>query len=315
MNEKWIADGPNIELLEFPKITVITPSYNQGHFLEETIRSVIDQRYPNLEYFVVDGGSTDNSVEVIKQFESHIDWWVSEKDSGQANAINKGLQRATGEIVIWCNSDDVFLPGALNAAAFEFLKDSNLQWLAGSGLKYSERGHRLDPYIADPIQPTKIDWLIACWISQTSSFWKRSLVEQVGGMDEAMHYGFDYEYWVRLAFHGVQLRHIARPMMAQRLHGASKTVAFQERFRKDEQAIRDKYVGKLSAQDAAAFKRRYGLQEASAGYAEIATVTLASRGKAAALAQWKQIGMRYPSSLFSKSALGTLRRIIFNRPR
>jgi glycosyltransferase involved in cell wall biosynthesis len=103
--------------MNLPKITIITPSYNQGEFLEDTFRSVLDQNYPNLEYFVVDGGSTDNSVDIIKRYTEHFDWWVSEKDRGQSHAINKGLERATGDIVTWLNSDDFFYPGALDHRA------------------------------------------------------------------------------------------------------------------------------------------------------------------------------------------------------
>src|SRR5690606_28750520 len=103
-----------------PKISIITPSYNQSNFLEETILSVINQNYPNLEFFVIDGGSTDHSVEIIKQYENKIDFWVSEKDNGQSHAINKGFKRATGTIITWLNSDDVLTPGILHKIAEKF---------------------------------------------------------------------------------------------------------------------------------------------------------------------------------------------------
>ena len=103
--------------LEYPKITVVTPSYNQGQFIEATIKSVIGQQYPNLEYIVCDGGSTDETVEILKKYADKITWWCSEKDKGQSDAINKGMHRATGDIVCWINSDDVLLPGTLLTVA------------------------------------------------------------------------------------------------------------------------------------------------------------------------------------------------------
>src|SRR5687767_918810 len=117
--------------MNLPKITIVTPSYNQGHFLEETITSVLDQKYPNLEYFVVDGGSKDNSVEIIKKYEQHITWWVSEKDRGQPHALNKGFERATGDVYGFINSDDCLLPGCLNYVGKQFAADPALKWLVG----------------------------------------------------------------------------------------------------------------------------------------------------------------------------------------
>ena len=106
-----------MNLTSCPRITIITPSLNQGEFLEDTILSILNQNYPNLEYFIVDGGSTDNSVDIIKKYEHRIDWWVSEPDRGQSHAINKGLERATGDIINWINSDDLLFPGALQRVA------------------------------------------------------------------------------------------------------------------------------------------------------------------------------------------------------
>src|SRR5580700_341038 len=117
--------------MDLPKISIITPSYNQGQFIEETILSILNQNYPNLEYLIIDGKSTDSTIEIIKKYEQKIFYWVSEKDSGQSEAINKGFQKATGEIVCWLNSDDILMPNALNEVAAQFIKNKELILLNG----------------------------------------------------------------------------------------------------------------------------------------------------------------------------------------
>jgi len=124
----------------WPKISIVTPSFNQGTYLEKTIRSVLLQGYPNLEYIIIDGGSTDQSVEIIKKYESWVDFWVSEEDRGQSHAINKGLEKATGELLGWLNSDDYFLPDALFKLARSYLEDSSVGAIYGQGHMVDEKG-------------------------------------------------------------------------------------------------------------------------------------------------------------------------------
>ena len=162
--------------MDYPRITVVTPSYNQGRFLEETILSVIGQGYPNLEFMILDGGSTDDSVAVIKKYERHLAYWVSEKDEGQAHAINKGFARATGDILAWLNSDDMYLPGALNYIASRL--DVGLPELIFGNCFH---------FIQDKPSATGSDvrrWheqrnlLLADYLIQPSTFWTRKAWEQ-----------------------------------------------------------------------------------------------------------------------------------------
>ena len=176
-----------------PKITVVTPSYNQGAFLEQTILSVLGQLYGNLEYIVMDGGSTDDSVEVVKRYESQLTSWSSEKDRGQADALNKGFSRATGEILCWLNSDDFLLPGALHEVARHFREPVDL--IYGNCLSFSDRGTRSivnRPPAHDRDLLTIVDYIV-----QPSTFWRRSLWEKTGPLNEELHYAFDWEWFLR----------------------------------------------------------------------------------------------------------------------
>src|ERR1043165_8570399 len=149
--------------MNLPKITIITPSYNQGEFLEDTFRSVLEQNYPNLEYFVVDGGSTDASVDIIKRYADHFDWWVSEKDRGQSHAINKGLERATGDIVTWLNSDDYYPPDILHFVA-QMFDDPNVHLINGDCEIIDGEGKFVR--VVQPGQVT-LNRLLAYWVSES----------------------------------------------------------------------------------------------------------------------------------------------------
>jgi glycosyltransferase involved in cell wall biosynthesis len=186
----------------YPKIAIITPSYNQAQFIERTILSVLGQNYPNLEYIVMDGGSRDGTVDILRKYEGSLTW-VSEKDKGQADAINKGMARSTGDIIAYLNSDDVYEPGALMRVAEYFSFHPEVRWLTGKCRIIDER----DREVRRPITAYK-NFLLRHYsyplllvtnpVSQPATFWKRSAVDEFGPFDENEHLVMDYDYWLRM---------------------------------------------------------------------------------------------------------------------
>jgi len=211
-----------------PRVSVVTPSFNQGRFLEETIRSVLLQGYPDLEYIVIDGGSSDESVEIIRKYQDWLAYWVSEKDSGQAHAINKGFSHATGEICAYLNSDDVFCRNALRTVTSFLDKHSE------AALAYA------DCQIIDELSATNDRWvapefdlpelLFRCYIAQPASFWRKSKMATVGDFNADMHYAFDYQMWLRMAAAGQTFSHLPLTLAQHRKAEGTKTVSRPEAF-------------------------------------------------------------------------------------
>lgn len=183
----------------YPKLTIITPSYNQAAFLERTILSVLNQNYPNLEYIIVDGGSNDGSVEIIKKYEKYLSWWVSEKDRGQVHAINKALERATGEYISFQNSDDVYFPGTFTRFGEAALKYP-VDILYGDLYMITT-----DDEVTEILKTTSYDFdcqiLEGMQIHNQSLFFKRTLVEKYGLFDESFRFAFDYDFITRYTSH------------------------------------------------------------------------------------------------------------------
>lgn len=180
-----------------PKISIITPSYNQGKFLEETIQSVLSQNYPNLEYIIIDGGSDDNSVEIIKKYEKYLAYWESKKDKGQAHAINKGFQKSTGEIIAWLNSDDTYLPHVLEKVNTFFTNNENCKWIAGNvfftdenGTIISKKKSLYSPFILRYASSS---------LYQQSVFLRRDILNEIGYLNESMHFLMDQEWFCRIS--------------------------------------------------------------------------------------------------------------------
>lgn len=220
---------------KFPKITVITPSYNQGQYIEDTILSVINQDYPNLEYIIIDGGSTDNTVEVIKKYQDKIHYWVSEKDSGQSNAINKGLRKATGEIINWINSDDQLQPGSLSVIAKHFTDNPDAAIVHGRIEYFGETKNYYSTNL--PLQDIETRYVSHICMPQPASFFHRKLIDEHGYLDESLHFSMDTDLFLRAGLH-YPLVQIEDVIARFRLHQTSKSVsAFSKTFLSDNKRI------------------------------------------------------------------------------
>lgn len=232
-----------------PLISIITPSFNQVEFLERTILSVLNQDYQNIEYIIIDGGSTDGSVDLIKRYESRLTYWVSEKDQGQSHAINKGLRRAKGEWVAWQNSDDIYYPGTFSNLAAAASHNHSAQLLVGN-INLIDRHDRV---IRDLkyVRPTYAGMLAEGMIlANQSAFWRRCIHQQVGYLNEGLNCAFDYDWFLRLLSEGICSVHVNKAWGALRIHGATKTSNRQSTFDNEFDLI-------LSGRKPPSWNRRY----------------------------------------------------------
>lgn len=208
-------------------VSIITPSFNQARYLEETIRSVLEQDYPRIEYIVVDGASTDGSVDIIRNYADKLSWWVSEKDSGQAEAINKGLSHARGEILAWLNSDDFYLPGAVAAAVRAFEENPEAVLVYGNMLAVDEHGKTINLLRYD--QLVLEDLLCFQIIGQPAVFFLRDALERAGRLDPTYHFLLDHHLWLRIALQG-RILHVEEAWAAARYHAGAKNRARATEF-------------------------------------------------------------------------------------
>lgn len=208
-------------------VSIITPSYNQARYLEQTIQSVLVQDYPRIEYIVIDGASIDGSVEIVKKYADKLAWWVSEQDAGQAEAINKGLSRATGEIVAWLNSDDYYLPGAVSAAMKVFEEHPEVVLVYGDMIAVDEAGDRFN--LLTYAQLALQDLLCFQIIGQPAVFFRRDVLEKTGLLEPAFHFLLDQHLWIRITRYG-KILHVNQTWAAARYHAHAKNRAYAAEF-------------------------------------------------------------------------------------
>jgi glycosyltransferase involved in cell wall biosynthesis len=255
-----------------PRITIITPSYNQGHYIEQTITSVLDQGYPNLEYIIIDGGSTDNSVEVIKKYEKHLSFWVSEKDRGQSHAINKGFARATGEVINWLNSDDYYEKDALRKVADAFC-NPDINVYCGRSRVFGQGNEYLNPgtdIYANNLYKT-VGW---ARIDQPETFFRHTLLKQIGYVNETLHFTMDKEMWMHylLKFGLNGICKTDELLVHYRLHDTSKTVSLQNGFIEETHNLYYTYAKWFSLEPFTALLKNLGAKEVSlSGYEQALT--------------------------------------------
>ncbi|GEM_PF-1471827 len=222
----------------WPKVSIVTPSFNQGQFIEETIRSVLLQGYPNLEYIIIDGGSTDNSVEIIKKYEPWIAYWESKPDRGPAHAINKGFRKTTGIIIGWLNSDDVYTLNAIPKIAHYLASNQNIDVVYGDCLYIDKTGCKIRHYKTADFDPVKL--FIEDFIPQPSTFFRQKILKHTS-LNEYLSYCFDYDLWLSIPSK-FRFKYVPILLSLYRLHSLSKSVAYNALMRREAYFISFNYL-------------------------------------------------------------------------
>lgn len=234
-----------VELKTAPLISIVTPSFNQGHFLEKTIESVLDQHYPNLEYIIQDGGSTDNSVNIIERYQSSLKHWESKRDQGQSHAINLGFQHATGQIMAYLNSDDLLMGGSLHYVAQYFNDNPDVDVVYGHRVIINEKDQEVGRWVLSPHNSHALTY--ADFIPQETLFWRRRIWEKAGGhIDESFRFAMDWDLILRFMQAGAKFARLPRFLGAFRVHTQQKTSATMNSIGEEEIArLRFRQHGKV----------------------------------------------------------------------
>ncbi len=312
--------GEFVELVgDAVRVSIVVPSFNQAGYLHECLRSIVSQRQ-SCELIVVDGGSTDGSVDVIRNFESSIAWWVSEKDAGQTDAINKGLKRATGDVWAYVNSDDLLEPCALESVARFFTDHPEADWLAGGCRVF---GENVEEWHLDPVGVTNLREVLTPWNrphpfvfpQSGASFMRRRVLEKIGYFDPSYHYSMDMEYYTRAVFRGNIHQHLTSDCLAAwRWHPEAKS--FQKgiayAFREDEIRIAEEYLQSLDQTDQIMLARQLTHQRRDLLLRKAMWHHSNAQPEEARQYLW-QTFRDFPSSVFYRPWLGAVRRIVLNR--
>lgn len=229
-------------LSDLPKVSIVMPSFNQGSYLEESICSVLAQDYPNIEFIIVDGGSTDESVKIIQKYQHHLAWWVSEKDKGHADALNKGFSHATGEILAWLNSDDAYYPETVSQAVAALQAHPEVGMVYGDANLTDEHGDIVGQFAS---KQTSYRGMLrgSVHIPQATTFFRAELWQQVGPLDLSLFFAFDYDLWVKLAKVS-EILYVPKLWANFRMHEQGKSVKNDDRCYPDMIRVYKREVGK-----------------------------------------------------------------------
>jgi len=225
-----------------PLVSIVTPSYNQGEFLEETINSILDQTYKNIEYYIIDGGSLDNSISIIKKYEKYLNGWVSEKDEGQSNAINKGYKLTSGEIFTWINSDDLLKSDAVESV-IPYFTNQDVVLINGDAEVIDKESKHIGFSNGNSIDYKSLLKNLQYGIIQPSTFIRSGIFSQVGLLNESLHYAMDYDLFIRLADKG-KFVYKNQIFSCVRMHGNAKTISLPEKHYKEVFVVLSKYTSK-----------------------------------------------------------------------
>jgi glycosyltransferase involved in cell wall biosynthesis len=224
------------------KISIVTPSFNQGQFIERTLQSVAGQSGAEIEHVVFDGGSSDNTVEVLKRFTPPVRW-VSRNDGGQTDAVNQGIRATDGEVIGWLNSDDIYYPGAIARVVAFFEAHPDIDLVYGMADHIDLDDHAFEPYPTEPFNFERLKEF--CFVCQPAMFFRRRAVEKYGLLDESLHYCMDYEYWLRLGKGGVRFAYLEEKLAGSRLYAENKTLGARVEVHREINDMLRKTLGRV----------------------------------------------------------------------